>query len=103
MEIDPEVRLAQPKRILALIAQKCGSIVSIRKLSLVSAGDEDVFGFADVLLVNNEVQIAKFPERCLPVQRLCQNGTLEGHDRNTIFLKLTEQPQKFRGKKQALL
>ena len=79
------------ERILTLIAQKCGSIVSIGEVSLISAGGQNIFGFGQVRLLDDDVQIGEFSKRYVAVHRMRENRTLERRNRNTVLLEQIEQ------------
>jgi hypothetical protein len=55
MEIDKDVRPRIVKRILALIADKRRSIVSVSKLRLITGAGEEIFGLAEIRLVDEYI------------------------------------------------
>src|SRR5262245_48228320 len=103
MQVHGESSLFIAKCVLALIAQECSSIISIREVSLVPSSGEDIFDFGHVRLMDDHVQIAEFSERHVPVDQLRQDDALERCNRNTILLKYAKQSQKLSSKQQACL
>src|SRR5215831_12575602 len=98
MQIDRDSPVAIAKRVLTLIVLKRRSIVSIGEISLISVGGQNIFGFGQVGLMNEYVQIREFSKGHMAVHEVRKNGPLEHRNRNGILLKQTEQTQKLTSK-----
>ena len=70
--------------------------IALVAIGLISVGHEDVFGFTEVGLMDDYIQIAKVSERQIAINRMRQDRTLEGRDWNLIFAKFSEQSKKLR-------
>src|SRR5262245_16511672 len=103
MQVNRDSRIAIAERVLTLIALKRRSIISIGEISLISAGRQNVFGFWQVGLMNEYVQIREFSKRYVAVHGMCENWPLEHRNRNGILLEERQQTQKLTGEKQIFL
>jgi hypothetical protein len=84
---------------LVFIPRKDLMIIGMLRAQVVSLGDKQILSAQDILLVYQNVQVAKRPKCKVSVDRSSQGWSFVRDCRNLVCLKQGEQPEQFAGEK----